>query len=373
MQTGNPTRFKFGGALAVALAVAGAVALTLVLHLRASDGDGGAERTPMPVTTRVFTVESGYLRNVSYLGLVKAGRKTVMAFEVPGAVADLKVNEGSRVVAGDVLASLDTAQLGATRAAAEAELAGVRAQLELAGLRTGRQAGLSATGAISQQVYDETRLTEKALSAQLNAVQARLGGIDIDLAKSVLRAPYDAVVAQRRVNLGAVVNAGSPVLELVASGQREAHIGIAVEKAGQLAPGETYALTFRGAVLRAGLRSVRPDVDPRTLTTTAVFVLPEGTPALDGEPIALNLSEPVAMNGGWLPISALLEGERGVWTVLRLAQHEGATVTAREAVEVLEIQGDRAYVRGTLTDQQSVVIEGLHRIAPGTAVRALES
>ena len=69
-----------------------------------------------------------------------------------------------------------------------------------------------------------------------------------------------------------------------------------------------------------------------------------------------------------MPISALLEGERGVWTVLRIEMNGESTVTVREGVEVLDIRGDRAFVRGTLPDGSRVVATGLHRVTPGTPV-----
>jgi hypothetical protein len=74
------------------------------------------------------------------------------------------------------------------------------------------------------------------------------------------------------------------------------------------------------------------------------------------------------MAGGWLPIAALLEGQRGVWTVLRVEPEDGSFRTAREAVEVLDIRGDQAYVRGTLASGSQVVANGVHRVTPGTLV-----
>jgi multidrug efflux pump subunit AcrA (membrane-fusion protein) len=180
-------------------------------------------------------------------------------------------------------------------------------------------------------------------------------------------------VAERMVNEGAVVSAGTPIVRIISSGLREAHIGIAVEQAARLKPGQRYPITLRGASVDAVLRSVRPDIDPATLTTTAVFELPAGVDGLDGEPVALSLTESVIETGGWLPVSALIEGERGLWTVLRLGEQDGNTVTLREAVEVLHVYQDQAFVRGTLADGQSVVADGIHRVTPGTPVVAVEN
>lgn len=355
-------------AVAVAAAVGLTTVLTLALHARVSLGDAEQARQPIPVPVSTFTLQDSYQREVSFLGLVRAGRTSNVGFEVPGAVAELAVREGSEVAKGDVLASLDTAQLDVRRTSVAADLARVEAELELARIKAKRQRDLQKTGAVSEEAFDETRLRARALEAQLENVQAQLRGIDIDLEKSVLRAPYAGVVAERLVNAGAVVNTGTPVLRLVAGGKREAHIGIAAEQTELLEPGESYALTLRGQVFEARLRSIRPDVDPVTLTATAVFELPDEVVGLDGEPVNLLLEEPVDMRGGWVPVAALLEGERGLWTVLRVDDRPEGPVTVREAVEVLEVQGSRAYVRGTLGDAARYVADGVHRIAPGTPV-----
>jgi RND family efflux transporter MFP subunit len=353
---------------AIGFAVLASGALTALLHARAGADEVGAARQPLPIVAGTFEMQSGYRREVSFLGLVRAGRASNVGFEVPGTLASLAVGEGAEVVAGQVLASLDTAKLNARRAAMMADLDRVQAELELARIKAGRQRNLQKSGAVSEQAFDETRLRARALEAQLASVRAQLGGIDIDLEKSVLRAPFDGLVAERMVNAGAVTNPGNPVLRLVASGAREAHIGIAAEQTALLETGATYTLTLRDQAVPARLRSIRPDIDPFTLTATAVFELPAEVGGLDGELVSLALSEAVAMEGGWLPISALLEGERGLWTVLRLVNTGNGTVTAREAVEVLAVRGDHAYVRGSLGDRQRFIADGVHRVAPGTPV-----
>ena len=67
-------------------------------------------------------------------------------------------------------------------------------------------------------------------------------------------------------------------------------------------------------------------------------------------------------------LRALLESSRGLWTVLRLEEYTEGMRTVREAVEVLEIRGDQAYVKGTLANDSLVVANGVHRTTPGTRV-----
>lgn len=366
---------RIQGAMGIAAAVTTVVGITALLHTRAAMTGNGIDidTAPLAVEATRYILSDSYQRSVSYLGLVTAGRKADLAFEVPGRVASLPLRQGTPVRAGDVLAQLDDASLKARRAATRASLKRARSELELARIKARRQQELRDSGAVSREAVDETRLRATALAAQVEAVAAQLEAIDIDLRKTRLLAPYDGVVADRYIDEGAVISGGAPIIKLVENGGREAHIGVAASRAGELQPGAAYRVRLRGQTVAATLLSVRPDVDPITRSTTAVFALPQDLGALDGEPVTLELSETVALRGGWLPLAALLEGSRGLWTVLRIDAADGGSRTLRESVEVLDIQGDRAYVRGTLADGAEVVSVGVHRITPGAEVALAEA
>lgn len=371
----QPTRrpSRRGTAAGVAVAALTAATVTFILHARVAMTGAPPTGEPLTVAALSFRHQESYERPVSYLGLVVAGRKADLGFEIPGQVASLPPRQGTPVAAGEVIASLDDATLQARRRATAAELERVRAELELAQLKSDRQRELRDTGAVSREAFDETRLRARALAAQVETETARLASIDIELRKSRLVAPYAGVIADRYVSQGAVVSPGTPVVRLLETTAQEAHIGVAPARAARLVAGERHTLTLRGESFEAELLSVRPDVDPVTRAATAVFAIPPGVRALDGEPVSLTLTETVRAAGGWLPIAALQEGQRGLWTVLKLEPDEDRFRTVREAVEVLDVQQDRAYVRGTLAPGDRVVASGLHRLTPGTRVLVEET
>lgn len=362
---------RASGVLGVVVAAAIVVGLTVALQARVALTQSAPEKSPLTVATTTFELQDSYRRTVAYLGLIVAGRKTDLSFEIPGRIATLPVRQGSQVAAGELIAQLDDAALRARRDATKADLKRAQAELELARLKAKRQKDLRATGAVSKEAFDETRLRASALEAQVEAVTAGLASIDIELEKSRLVTPYDGIVADHYVHEGTVINPGVPVVRLIETAQQEAHIGVSAARAGELEIGKLYPLKLRGEKIEAALLSVRPDVDPITRSTTAVFRVPSQVSALDGEPITLELDETMPLAGGWLPISALLEGKRGLWTVLRIDSSDAQHTTLREAVEVLDIQRDKAYVRGTLPSGSLVVASGMHRITPGTPI-ALE-
>ncbi|CAA0118577.1 Multidrug resistance protein MdtE [Halioglobus japonicus] len=354
--------FGLGAALAIVVVLAG------LLHFRDALSAPPPERPPVPVATTVYELQTDYERTVSYLGLVVAGRKTDLGFEIPGKINTPPPRPGTPVKRGDILVQLDDNALQARRRATAADLQQVRVELELAQLRARRQADLIKTGAVSKDAYDETRLRALALQSRVDADSARLATLDVELENSQLTAPYDGIVADRYVQEGAIVNPGVPVLKLLETAAQEAHIGVSAERLDELHSGENYTVRLRDNAFQAKLLSIRPDVDPVTRTATAVFAIPHDIQALDGEAVTLELQETVTESGGWLPISALLEGNRGMWTVLRLEPDGDHMRTVTEVVEVLEVIGDRAFVRGTLAADTQVVASGTHRIRPGALI-----
>ncbi len=354
--------------LGMVLALAIIIVLTLMLRARVAMQEEPPPTTPLTVSTMTYSLQDTYRRKVSYLGLVISGRKAQLSFEIPGKIASLPHRQGSQVRAGELIATLDDATLRTRQDAASARLKQAQAELELARIKARRQKDLRETGAVSREAYDETRLRASALQAQVDAVQADLSSIVLDLEKTRLLAPYDGIIADHHVYEGAVINPGTPVVRLVEVAQLEAHVGVAARRTRDLEKGKAYTLNLGNGPLQATLLSVRPDVDPVTRSATAVFALPPDINALEGEPVSLEMDEQVSAGGGWLPLTALQEGQRGLWTVLVVVQDEAQSVVRREAVEVLQVEGDRVYVRGTLADGAAVVATGAHRVAPGSVV-----
>jgi RND family efflux transporter MFP subunit len=348
------------GLLGVCAAIGVVAVLTTALTLRVSLAEGPPPKAPLTVSVVTFVIQDSYRRTASFLGVVNAGMKANLGFQLPGLIATPPPRGGTPVKRGETIASLDKTALILKRKATAADLEQATIELDLAQLKAARQQKLVATGAVSKELSDETRLRALARQSRVDAIAARLASIDDELLKSRLIAPY--------VHQGAVISAGTPVVRLVGTADQESHVGVPAALARELKPGDVYSLKLRDNTVKAKLLSVRPDVDPVTRTATAIFALPRDLDALDGEPITLELEQTVRESGGWLPISALLEGSHGVWTVLRIT-HEGNTArTVREAVEVLDIRGDKAYVRGTLPGNVLIVASGVHRLSPGSPV-----
>lgn len=365
----NPNLFKslWGVALAIMLTLAGTSLIKANKETTTS-----AERVPMPVAAVTYRQQPSFTRDANYLGVVRAGTDSVVGFEVAGVLTSLSATEGMRVAPGDVLAQLGTDRRQARLDAASATLSRVMAERARAEARAERISRLVEDGSASQQDYDDARFAAQALQAAENTAAAQKQSAQLEMDKSTLKAPYKAVVAERLVQTGAVVAPGTPVLRLVTASGREAHIGVPSDVARRLQIGLTHTLLLQGQQVSATLRSVREDLDPATLTVGAVFDLPDDVISVVGESAVLQVAETITTDGGWLPVTALLEASRGLWDVLTITPDgQGKPRAGRESVEILYTRGNEVFVRGTLPDNVVVVASGLQRISPGDLVEAI--
>ena len=92
-----------------------------------------------------------------------------------------------------------------------------------------------------------------------------------------------------------------------------------------------------------------------------------------GELATAKVTKSVPATGFWLPLAALTEGTRGLWSVF-VARPEGEQhVIERRDVEVLHSEAKRVFARGALSDGEAVVLSGVHRLVPGLGVQVDEA
>ncbi|OJJ13717.1 hypothetical protein BKI51_02020 [Alphaproteobacteria bacterium AO1-B] len=384
MTIGSKSRLRRFGRMAlstttfsinVGIAAAAVMIGVTTIQMRAEEKPS-VEPSPLAVVD-VFTPdwETGYDVERSFVGRLEPARSTDLAFELSGTVREVRVDEGDLVEEGDVIAVLDTRTLEADRRRQVANRQAAESDRELASLTLNRRQLLKDNGHVSAQVLDEARLTLNRLHATIAQIDAAIDNIDINLDKAVLKAPFSGRVGERLLDDGATASPATPVLRLLESSRPTVRIGLSPEVVDGLDRSHSYDIQISGRTFKAGLAALRPDLQTRTRTIETLFELdtPEATPAF-GRLAELSIVERVETEGAWIPVSALKEGPRGLWTVLTVAEDVDSAapsptyVVVREAVEVLHAEEGRAFVRGTLTSDSLIVRDGVHRVVVGQAV-----
>ncbi len=332
-----------------------------------------------------------------------------------------------------------------TIAAAEAEVAALSSEAALRRVTFERTQQLFDRKASGEQLLDESRFSWRSTESrrdaaarrldelragtrkeQLTAQQAAVAILDVqlerlrtDLSDSTLISPFDGRIVERMADEGSMVSAQQPIVELLETERLEVRIGISTDLAGELRCGQQYSLTVgavgtasaggpanrgmngsrhsSGRLISATLRDVLPRIDTATRTQTVLLDIdkPFIASLADGELVQWELSQPVAVDGYRVPISALSVGTRGLWLIyvarpgdtrsvpaagsLHLStgvldansNHSGTSdqyhVQSRP-VEVLLTDGEYAVIRGAVQSGEKYVVNGSHRLVNGQRV-----
>ena len=379
----------------------------------------------LPVNTTVVEPTKSYSASQTYTGEVTALRTSEVGFERGGKLINIFVEEGDRLKAGTPLAELDTANLKAQRQAliaqkeqaqavlaelengarteqinaAQANVRDIQQQLELEKLKSDRREYLYREGAIAREQLDEITFNHKALTErlanaqstlnelkngtrveQVNAQQAAVNRLDAEIAdlnitidKSTLKSPFNSIVSSRNIDEGTVVEAGRSVFRLVENTQLKVKIGVPIAVADRIQPGSKQQITIAGKEYNATITSILPEVDTTTRTRTVVLKLPPlaATEVSPKQIARLNVTQIKDVDGYWLPINALVKGDRGLWSCYAVVDStDGKNKQAeRRYVELLETQEDRVLVRGTIKPKDEIITDGTHRLVAGQLVK----
>ncbi|MEL8055814.1 MAG: efflux RND transporter periplasmic adaptor subunit [Pseudomonadota bacterium] len=359
--------FVFLGAVAV---VAGLLAI-FVLGQRSQEGPFVPTAAPEPLSVDVIEVSlsQSFSLEERFTGIVSPRRTSQLGPQTGGRITKLYADVGDQVKAGRLLASLDTRAFEAQLAAAEATVSEAEAAHKLALATVQRQKTLFEKGHVAQQRVDESVAQADSAKARIEAARAQAATVQVQIDLARIVAPYSGVIMARMADEGAIAASGQPVFELVENSRLEARIGLPAKVADTLIEGNTYTLISDQGDAVAKLRAVTGVIETGQRTVTTVFDIDDPASVAAGAVVRLNLMRDVEESGLWLPVSALAEGERGLWSVYIARGANDDVRAVRSVVEIIHSEGDRAYVRGGLRNGDLVMLDGLQRITPGQPVK----
>ncbi len=345
--------------------------ITGVLAVRKEDNPGGVRAAPpleVEVVTPAFAESYDVMRE--FVGEVEPARQTAVAFDLAGSVAAIHFDEGARVSIGEALAELDTERLMAQQRELRARVSEAEANVSLASIRAGRVEQAFEEDAASALEWDEAREGLRAAEAARERARAALDRVDVEINKSILYAPYDAIIIARMADEGRVVAPGDPMFMLLEDKAPEARIAMPSAAANALASGTEVHCWVEGQRYPAIVRAVLPARERRTRTVDVLLQLDARIGEINtGDAAVIKRPIPVASRGTWLPMSALTEDVRGLWACFVIKQdNSGNAVVSRRPIELLHQDGERVFVRGALDPKDRIVASGTHRLVEGLRV-----
>lgn len=309
------------------------------------------------------------------VGTIRPRMRSVIAAEVSGLVAELPVDIGDEVRKGQILCKLRNVTRVAEHAEAvsrlselEAALEEANAMLDKAAFESQRMTALWEEKRATEKEYTDARADHRAAKGRASqaeyALQAQRAVVEVladRLSQSEIRAPFDGVIVTKRTEVGAWVELGGEIVELVDLTVVRARVNVPEAIIGHCKVG-CDALVRVDALKSdypAKISRVVPDADERARTfpvevdvenperalRAGMFV----SVAMPSGPSGKQLVVPkdaVVVRGAGRTLFVVREGEKGA-TAMPVSVSIISEVRDRLAVEASGLSaGDRVVVRG---------------------------
>jgi membrane fusion protein (multidrug efflux system) len=370
----NGKRFLI--AAAICLVVVGALAGTKFAQIssliKAGQAAQAAGPPPEAVATDIAT--AGTWETVfETVGSVAAARGVTISNESPGVVRAIRFDSGAKVRAGQVLVELDAS-------VERAQLASLKARLELANTVATRTRYLAGRGAITKAQLDADEGQLKTVSADASALEAQID-------RKIVRAPFAGKLGIRSINLGQYLNPGTPITVLESQESVFVDFTIPQQELSRVpvGSGTRVALPATGnqpaQTLEGKIAALDPNVDA---TTRAVklraSVQDEKAQLRPGMFVKVSVLLPEQVKVVSVPATAILRAPYGdsLFVVEPRKDDQGrpvngpdgkpAKVARQQFVRVGQARGDFVAIHEGLTAGQEVVTQGAFKLRNGAPI-----
>lgn len=271
-------------ALAIGLALFGATAFTLANKPDRGDAPKAAPAAGSLTVGIVAPQSLTLARTIAASGSISALDELVIGSDAAGVrLTEVRVDVGSVVRRGELLARGDDSQLLAQLAQQEAQIRSARAELAQAEANLERAERIADSGVYSVETIQTRRTAAEAAAAKLELGQAQKRELEVRIAHTRVLAPADGVIAKRSATVGSVVQSGLELFRLIRDEQLEWLAELPGHSIGRVQPGAPVRIALDdGRHVDARVRLVEPTIDTRSRNGLVHVTLPRGAPLKAG-------------------------------------------------------------------------------------------
>ena len=248
---------------------------------------------------------------IAVSGSVRPVLQAMIKSKVAGEIARLYVREGESVTAGQVLVSIDTADLKARNDAQRAMAAEAKARLDLATKNEANNRALLVKNFISQNAFDSVANSMQIAEANHQSALAQSAITQRALADAQIRAPFAGIISKRAVNVGEKITADAPIMQIVDLSKMELEAPVPVGDIPSVKVGQEIALKVDGfseREFKGKVERINPAAEAGSRSISIFVTLPNADGALKGGMFANGTLAAVGRSAvATLPIASLIE------------------------------------------------------------------
>lgn len=341
---------------------------------------------PLVETARVRAAGDTY--EIRAPGRLQAREELQLVGEVSGKVTAINpdLELGGRIGEGDTLLQIDDGDFQADLSRAKAQVSTAEARLEQARAERDRQQRLAEIGAAPDKVAEQAAASFEDARAALEQARSQLVIAQRSVGKSIITAPFDAIVTDENVAPGTFVSPGQPLATLISAGPGEIRASLPAEDVNAvraaLRAAEDGRLPARAVpnssslsntTLEGYVSEFSPVIDQNSRTATVIAVFPDAfTEGHDGDVFSEDFMDVVIRGMSSAPIWQVPAGavrqDAYVWVV-------GADEQVRRVeISSIDRSGDTVFVHApALSGDERVMTTVLAEEIDGMRVHVAET
>jgi membrane fusion protein, multidrug efflux system len=227
---------------------------------------------------QVHTVEKRQLRPfIEATGTLTPFEEVFISAEVEGVLKSVKVDEGTIVSKGMLLATIDDTDYSHEVKKDEALLKQVEATLANTKLEFKRKEALFKEELVTQQQFDDVSTRLSLADAEIDRAKASLSLAKHKLVKTRVYSPITSIVKERKVSIGDFVKNGTQLFVIIQSNPLKLHFSVPEKDVRRLKVGQDITLkvdAFPDNDFKGKVNIVYPSLEEKTRTLQIEALVP---------------------------------------------------------------------------------------------------
>jgi membrane fusion protein, multidrug efflux system len=352
------------------------IIITGVSSCKDPAGNKNTKEPPVAVTMYEVTREKAVYYD-TYPATIVALKEVELRGQVSGYLTGIFFNEGSTVKQGQKLYEIDRRKYAATYEQAKNNVKIAEDNLEKVQRDVDRYTELSRQDAISKQSLDNALTDLQNVRLQVLSARSELEKANTDLEYSVITAPFDGTIGISQVKLGALINPGQTLLNIVSSDDPmgvdfvidEKDMGRFVQLNSQVMPADdsTFRISLPDKTTyshNGKISFIDRAVDPQTGTIKVRLIVPNNErslrPGMSCNVKVLNQDAGIRVV---IPYKAVVE-QMGEYFVFRADSSKARQVRIRLGTRM----GFYVIIQEGLNAGDKIIIDGIQKLHDGATV-----